>query len=124
MGSLPTIDPKLSAYFDEVCDRIAAHPAYSAKIEDAARRGEALLLNYHTHGPGEDYCVSVCIRPKSLAEIGVPAHEQELAHIRGIGRSGDECEPLMGAFAERLSARYDLKQLPAIFLDGLPVARK
>jgi hypothetical protein len=115
------MDPELLQYFDLVCDKIAAHPTYSARVEGAARAGEPLLLNYHTHGPGQDYCVSVCIRNESLAKLGLPVAPEELAHIRGIGRTAEECRPRMEAFAARLSERYRLKKAPAIFLDGAPL---
>ena len=116
------MDPELLQYFDHVCDRIAAHPSYSVKVENAARAGEQLILNYHTHGPGQDYCVSVCIRTESLAKLGLPAPQEELAHIRGIGKTSEECGPRMEAFAARLAERYGLKRMPFVFLDGIPFA--
>jgi hypothetical protein len=122
VDSVPTIDPKLQAYFDHVCDRIAAHATYSVKVENAARTGAQFLLNYHTHGAGQDYCVSVCVRPESLAQVGLPAPQEELAHIRGIGKSREECGSLMEALATRLAVRYGLKQMPLTFLDGVPLA--
>lgn len=115
------MDPELLQYFDLVCDKIAAHPTYSAKVESAARAGEQLLLNYHTHGPGQGYCVSVSVRNESLARLGLPAQPEELAHIRGIGKTREECRPRMEAFAARLADRYRLKTAPSIFLDGAPL---
>jgi hypothetical protein len=114
------MDPELLQYFDYVCDKIAAHPSYSAKVESAARSGEQFLLNYHTHGPGQDYCVSVCVRNETLAQLGLPAPQEELAHIRGMGKTSDECAPRMEAFAARLEQRYGLKRTPLIFLNGAP----
>lgn len=114
------MDPELLQYFDYVCDKIAAHPNYASKVENAARSGEQLLLNYHTHGPGQDYCVSVCVRNESLAQLGLPAPQEELAHIRGMGKTSEECAPRMGAFAARLEQRYGLKRTPLIFLNGAP----
>ena len=114
------MDPELLQYFDLVCDKIAAHPSYSVKVEEAARGGEQLNLNYHTHGPGEPYCVSVSIRNETLAQLGLPAPQEELAHIRGIGASREECGPRMSAFAARLVDRYGLKRKPVVFLDGVP----
>lgn len=116
------MDPALLEYFDRVCDRIAAHPSYSMKIENAARAGAPFILNYHTHGPEQDYCVSVCIRDETLEKLGLPAPTEELAHIRGIGSRSEECGPRMEAFAARLADRYGLKRTPAIFLAGAPFA--
>jgi hypothetical protein len=114
------MDPELLQYFDLVCDRIAAHPSYSAKIERAAGTGQQLILNYHTHGPEQAYCASVCVRDTALAERGLPAPLEELAHIRGIGATAEECGPRMAALAERLVERYELKRMPLVFLDGVP----
>lgn len=122
VASLSAMDPELLRYFDLVCDRIAAHPGYSVKVEKAARAGEQLILNYHTHGPGETYCASVCIRNESLPQHGLHAPLEELAHIRGIGKTAEECGPLMEAFAARLAYRYGLKTMPVVFLDGVPSA--
>ena len=122
VDSVHAMDPALLEYFDHVCDKIAAHPSYSTKLDDAARAQAQLLLNYHTHGPEQGYCVSVCVRDESLVPLGLPASQDELAHIRDIGKSREECGPLMEAFAARLADRYGLKRLPVIFLDGAPLA--
>jgi hypothetical protein len=114
------MEPALLEYFDRVCDRIATHPAYSVKVENAARAGKQFILNYHTHAPGQDYCVSVCVREESPAQLGVPTPTEELAHIRGIGSRSEECGPRMEAFAARLTERYGLMQVPVIFLAGVP----
>lgn len=114
------MEPELLQYFDYVCDKIAEHPSYSIKVENAARAGDELVLNYHTHGTGQDYCVSVCVRNQALAKLGLPAPLEELAHIRGIGKSSEECGPLMEAFAARLVERYRLKTPPVVFMGGVP----
>jgi hypothetical protein len=122
VASLPAMDPELLQYFDLVCDRIAAHPSYSVKLAKVAGAGEQLVLNYHTHGPEEAYCASVCIRNEALAAHGLPTPLEELAHIRGIGARREDCGPRMEAFAARLTDRYALKRTPVIFLDGVPFA--
>ncbi|MFN0008242.1 MAG: hypothetical protein ACKVXR_10065 [Planctomycetota bacterium] len=116
------MDSGLLQYFDLVCDKIAAHPSYGAKLENAVRQGDRLILNYHTHGPDQAYCVSVCVRNETLAQLGLPAPLEELAHIRGIGKSREECGPRMEAFAARLVVRHGLRQEPVVFLDGDPFA--
>jgi len=120
VASPTAMDPELLQYFDLVCDRIAAHPSYSVKVGKAARAGEQFILNYHTHGPGQDYCVSVCVRNESMAQFGLPAPQEELAHIRGIGKTSEDCGPRMEAFAARLVERYGLRRTPVVFLDGVP----
>jgi len=116
------MDPELLQYFDLVCDKIDAHPSYGAKLEIAARQGDRLILNYHTHGPDQGYCVSVCVRNETLAQLGLPAPLEELAHIRGIGKEREDCGPRMEAFAARLVARHGLAREPIVFLDGAPFA--
>lgn len=122
LDSRPAMDPELLQYFDLVCDKIAAHPSYGAKLEGAVRAREQLILNYHTHGPEQGYCVSVCVRNEPLAELGLTAPLEELAHIRGIGKEREDCGPRMEAFAARLVARHGLVRMPVIFLDGAPFA--
>jgi hypothetical protein len=114
------MDPALLQYFDVVCDKIAAHASYGPKLEDAVRAGRRLVLNYHTHGPDQTYCVSVCVRNDALAQLGIDSPLEELAHIRGIGPTREDCGPRMEAFAARLAARHRLAQDPVILLDGAP----
>jgi len=112
------MDPALVQFFDLVCDRIAAHETYSVKLAQAVGAHEPLILNYHTHGPDQAYCVSVCIAGGASAEQAPPL--EELAHIRGIGASAEECAPRMAAFAARLVERYGLNRAPDVYLDGVP----
>lgn len=114
------MDPVLVQFFYMVCDRVAAHESYSVKIENAVAAGEALVLNYHTHGPDQTYCVSACIESSGSAELQ-PTLE-ELAHIRSIGETREDCGPRMEAFAARLVQRYALRRAPVVFLDGAPFA--
>ncbi len=114
------MDPALVQFFDLVCDRIATHESYSVRIVKAVAAGEALILNYHTHGPDQTYCVSVCIQSRASAEQQ-PTLE-ELAHIRGIGETLEDCGPRMTAFAASLVERYALERAPVVFLDGVPFA--
>jgi len=116
------MDPVLLEYFGRVCDKIARHPSYSLKVENAARAGAQFILNYHAHESEQGYCVSVCILDESLARLCLPTPTEELAHIRGIGSRSEDCGPRMGAFAARLADRYGLKRMPRIFLSGTPLA--
>lgn len=118
------MDAELLRYFELVCDKIAAHPSYSVNLAKAADANEQLILNYHTHGPEQAYCASVCVGTKALVEHGLPTPLEELAHIRGIGASAEECGPRMAAFAARLVHRYGLTRAPLFFLDGLPFVER
>lgn len=108
------------AFFELVCDRIATHPSYAANLEQAVSQGDRLVLNYHTHGPEHGYCVSVCVDRRLLPAL--PPNLEELAHIRGIGTTREECEERMGAFATVLVERYGLAEVPLVYLDGVPLA--
>lgn len=114
------MNDELLRYFDIVCDKIAAHGSYGKNLEKAAADGEELVLNYHTHGADQAYCVSVCVRNATLSSLGLAAPLHELAHIRGIGATREECGPRMSAFAARLEQRYRLSRPPIVFLDGAP----
>jgi hypothetical protein len=118
-------DPRLSAYFELVLEKIDQHPSYSAAVRGAAQQGRRLVLNYHTHGPGQGWCASVCARNEQVPDLGgvlrLGGELDELAHIRGVGREEAECRPLMEAFGALLRARYRLDHAPAIWLDGRPL---
>ena len=113
--------PELVRYFDAMIEKIEAHASYAANVRDAARNGERLILNYHTHGPGHGYCVSICTRVEALATLGLATPLHELCHIRGIAKEREDCEPLMSVLAARLVEHYSLAQVPRIFLDGKPI---
>lgn len=121
---MPTFDPQLLAYFDRVIEKIAEHPTYAEAVSQAAGGGRSLVLNYHTHGPGQDYCVSVCALQGETLDLGgllrLSGELEELAHIRGIGRSEDECGDRMSVFAALLRERYRLGSDPEIYLNGRP----
>jgi hypothetical protein len=118
-------DPRLLAYFDLVLEKIAQHPSYAAAVRGAAADGRRLVLNYHTHGPGQGYCASVCARNEGLPDLGgvlrLGDELEELAHIRGVGREEAECRPMMEAFGALLRQRFRLDHAPAIWLDGRPL---
>ena len=112
------MDPEVSAFFDGIIEKIVAHPAYSKSISAAVEAKRPLILNYHTHGPGQGYCVSVCGIPKGLPVLGQKPLLEEWAHIKGIASKEEECEFLMRAFGLRLKAYYELSEMPKIFLNG------
>jgi len=116
--------PELVRYFDVMIEKIEAHPSYSVNLRGAARAGEPLILNYHTHGPDHGYCVSICTRVEGLAALGLDVPLQELCHIRGIANEREDCEPLMSVLGARLVEHYGLKNAPRIFLDGKPFEQR
>jgi hypothetical protein len=118
-----THPPELCRYFDHAIDKIEQHAAYSQNLARAIEAGQPLILNYHTHGPGQGYCASICVNEGEVALLGLRGELRELAHLRGIGQREDECEPLMTVFAARLAERFELAQLPETWLDGQPLAK-
>ena len=121
---MPAFDPALVAFFDMVLDRIAEHESYGPAVRRAAADGRSLALNYHTHGPDQGYCASVCALDGATLDLGgllrLGGELQELAHIRGVGREQRECGMRMAVFASLLRARYRLTRDPEIWLDGQP----
>jgi len=112
------MDPEVSSFFDGIIEKIVAHPQYSKNVSGALEAKRPLILNYHTHGPGHGYCVSVCAVPKGLPVLGQKPLLEELAHIKGIASKEEECEFLMRAFGSRLQAYYELESPPRIYLNG------
>lgn len=113
---------EVDQFFSLVLDKIEAHPRYSVLMKNAVAAQERLILNYHTHGAGQPYCVSVGVYDGAIALLELRGEYREIAHIRGIGKEASDCEPLMSAFAALLRERYQLRQAPEIELDGRPLA--
>ena len=116
------IDPSrdMRAFFERVLEKLAQHPRYAVAVQRAAERERPLILNYHTHGPAQGYCVSICTRDEKLAVFGLEAPLEELAHIRGVAQREEQCDPLMGVFAARLRERFGVREEPLVFLNGRP----
>jgi len=110
----------LASYFDEAIRRISAHPTYAGQMQAAAQAQEQLVLNYHTHGPGHGYCASICVDEPGIGELKLGGGLRELVHLRGVGRTEEECELLMAAFASALVRHYRLERRPITWLDGAP----
>ncbi len=112
--------PELLTFFDFAIDKIREHTSYGPKLERAAAEQRELVLNFHTHGPGQGYCASICLVEGGVPLIGLPGELVELAHLRGIARELSDCDPFMNAFADRLVERYKLTQRPITWIDGQP----
>ena len=109
-------------WFERILDKLQEHPTYSRAVHESHARGERWILNYHSHGEGQPFCVSICTRAEKLAIFGLPAPLEELAHIRAFGQSAEQCELLSKAFGKCLLARYPGAQEPLIFFQGEPRA--
>ena len=115
------IPPQVIEWIERILDKLAQHPSYSRAVKESHARGERWILNYHSHGEGQPFCVSICTREEKLAIFGLPAPLEELAHIRSFGQSQEQCIPLSTAFGKCLLARYPGAQEPLIFLQGEPL---
>jgi hypothetical protein len=107
--------------FERMIELIEAHATYGPAMKDAAAAGAQIILDYHTHGPGTGYCVSIA-KKKGLPMLGQPQPLQELVHIRGVGQDPTQCQALMSALGQELVAHYQLKQTPLIYLNRKPFA--
>jgi hypothetical protein len=108
--------------YEQLIELIEQHQNYGPAVRDAASRKARLVLNYHTHGPGTGFCVSICMQQTAVLPVfGQALPMEELAHIRGIGKTEEQCLPLMQPLAEQLSNYYGLEVAPEIYLNGNPV---
>ena len=109
--------------FENMIQLIEKHASYGPAMKEAAEGGgrEPLILDYHTHGRGSGYCVSIAKKKHNpLRILGQAEPLQELVHIRGVGEDEAQCEDLMGAFGRELVQHYHLQAPPLIYLNGKP----
>lgn len=109
---------ELRAFFDLAIEKIREHASYGPKMERAASEQRELILKFHTHGPGQGYCASICVLEGGVPLIGLPGELVELVHLRGVARTVEDCDPFMDAFAERLVETFSLQHRPVTWLDG------
>ena len=108
--------------FERLLELIDGHPQYGPAVKQAVADGSEVVLNYHTHGAGQPYCVSIASRPRGLLPVvGQNLPLEELAHIKGIGQTEEQCRPLMSTLGEELMRHYSLDQQPGIYLNGHPL---
>lgn len=111
-------------FFDRLIEKIEAHPTYGPAVRQAASDGWPLILDYHNHGNPSSWCVAICTRQQNLIPLlGPPEQLQELAHVSGLGRSQEDCLPLMGALSDELREHFELGTAPAIYLQGKPLGQ-
>jgi hypothetical protein len=115
------ISAQVLDWFERILDKLHEHPSYSRAVADSHARGDQWILNYHSHGEGQPFCVSICWRAEKLAIFGLPAPLEELAHIRSFGQTAEQCVPMSKAFGEALLERYPGAKEPLIFFQGEPL---
>ncbi len=109
------------AMFEGLIQQIEAHASYGPAMKQAASQQACLILNYHTHGPGTGYCVSICSQQSGLLPVlGQSLPVEELVHVKGIGKTEDQCLSLMAPLSNALVAHYGLEHSPTIHLNGKP----
>jgi len=100
---------------------IEGHATYGPAMKEAARGKELLILDYHTHGRGTGYCVSIAKKKHTpLRILGQAEPLVELVHIKGVGEDESQCDELMGALGRELVQHYPLQLLPVVYLNGQP----
>ena len=102
-----------------VTEKIKIHPDYNKSIKQALEDGFTLSLNYHNHPGEETYCVSIISEKIDLISLSEDKQSFiELAHIKNIGQSEEDCLPIMSYLGEKIKKLYYLKNLPNIYLNG------
>lgn len=115
--------PKLSVdqltVINSILDQIKRHTQYNNSITEAVSSNLDISLNYHTHPNEDSYCVSILSEKIDL--LTLTENKQsfiELAHIRCIGKSEEDCIPLMTYFGKKLKEIYIFNKLPDVYLNG------
>ena len=115
--------PKLSVdqitVVNSILEKIKIHPQYNTSINEAVSSDLDISLNYHTHPNEDSYCVSILSEKIDL--LTLTENKQsfvELAHIRSIGKTEEDCIPLMSYFGKKLKEIYKFNKLPDVYLNG------
>ena len=115
--------PKLSVdqitVINSILDQIKIHPQYNNSIKEAVSADLDISLNYHIHPNEDTYCVSILSEKIDL--LTLTKNKQsfiELAHIRSIGKSEEDCVSLMSYFGKHLKDVYNFSKLPDVYLNG------
>ena len=107
--------------FEKLIELIEGHASYGPAMRQAALGQEQIILDYHTHGRGTGYCVSIAKRKRTpLRILGQAEPLVELVHIKGVGETEAQCDLLMGALGGELVQHYQLQGPPLIYLNGTP----
>lgn len=109
--------------FEQLIEQITTHANYGPAMSGAVEAHAPLVLNYHTHGPDSDYCVSIASKahdPLEFFNRDKPSLT-ELVHIRGFGSTEEECIPLCTTLGRELLEHYGLIRVPEIYLNNEPL---
>lgn len=118
------LSTEIPTVFEQLIEKIEAHPKYAEAMRQAVADNEELVLNYHHHGDPTTFCASICAFESGLMSWlneGKALDEpslRELVHVRGLGQSEEQCVPLMATLARELVEHYQLAKKPQIFLNG------
>lgn len=115
------IPPQVIEWIEHILDKLEEHAGYGPAMKASHARGDRWILNYHSHGAGQPFCISICWRQEKLAVFGLPAPLEELAHIRAFGQTAEQCVPMSKTFGEHLLERYPGAREPLIFFQGEPL---
>ena len=104
---------------NSILDKIKIHPQYNTSINEAVSSDLDISLNYHTHPNEDSYCVSILSEKIDLLTLTEDKQSfLELAHIRSIGKTEEDCIPLMSYFGKKLKEIYKFNKLPDVYLNG------
>ena len=108
--------------YQELIRKIEAHPNYAPALRRAVAEQASLVLNYHTHGSGQPYCVAICEKPRTLLPVlGQAEPLTELVHVKGLGQTAEQCLPLMEPLREELIEHFQIQAPVQIYRDGRPL---
>ena len=109
--------------FERLIEMVTKHESYGRAMAGAVKAKLPLVLNYHTHGPDTDYCVSIAKKVQDPLEFFEPKKTslEELVHIRGFGEQEEDCIPLCATLGRELIEHYGLEDAPEIYLNGEPI---
>ena len=109
--------------FEKLIELIDNHARYGPAMARAVEAKDSLVLNYHTHGPDQDYCVSIAAKqfdPIQFFENKKTSSLEELVHVRGFGKTEEQCVPMCTSLGHELVQHYGLEETPEIYLNGQP----
>jgi hypothetical protein len=92
-------------------------------LQEAARRGDALVLDFHRHAPSTPTPLAPATpaetAPSWCAAIRLERDGSDVVHLQGLVRDRAGCAPMARVLAGLLTARYRLSAPPRVVLDGV-----
>tara|TARA_B100000949_G_C14269589_1_gene446648 strand:- start:474 stop:887 length:414 start_codon:yes stop_codon:yes gene_type:complete len=119
VGQTHETEKAATAFMEHLIAQIEEHQTYGQRMREVEPNSAQLVLNYHTHNQGEDFCISICRKNAPvLAIMGQTAELDELVHISHISKSEEQCLPLMTMLAVTLQTHYRLARMPEVYFNG------